>query len=906
MPWAPLVFVGHPTSLSSAFALWLPSPDKGAKWKEAAWMAALAPFTFAYSLLWMCLSPLLCQPYLWVDHFHYDKVVCGVWLSRVWGWKFISHPIAAHRNIKAILRVADRSKVQVLGLGSLNKAEFVNGSGEKLVHEVRPTTTRVVHGNTLTAAVVVENVVRVSSAHTEDPHHDPPLCSTPSEPSSLPSAAAAPSTNRPKTVFLTGPTSKVGRAVALQLVRRGFAVRCATSSAERFEELAREAAALAPVDGCELGSLDWAHCLAQGVDCSVWVIGKYDLRVRDHIPMGGTAVVFSVPCPLTYGEGGRNSMMSGSRFHRHGRDDVRVVDGGLLRLDAARCSAREFPILLPEDHVYACHAAAMVHLAQGWTHHEVGKVDLSSMQTVLDAAFDMGMALPPLPPDPTKARVKMLSLGAPASCQPPNSAPSHAACATTQERASCVVVGGGASGLAVAACLKKRGYGQVVVLEANNVIQGHWGTQYDELRITSRKAHCELPHYTIDAGSLGAGVGGAAGGGTGKRGHGGKVDDTLSAGEFVSYLQRYAKRFGLDVRLGCRVKSARHEPAQSMSSTEGACAHSLNVDRSAGGFWVVKYSCCGGVDSAEERVLVCSHLVDASGRHARPHKPPSLLDPLQSFDGEVLHSSQVTGLAKLAMQDVVIVGLGNSAADIAMALLDHGARRVRVCVRSMPTIVRRQWGPLSVEWVSLLALQHLPRVLADLCVEGFVACFFGARWWVPYAPPGTRSWTPYSSQRVPVIDKWAGTRSQGGLVQSIKEGRLLLSGPITAAAGRNLFLSSPEGGGGEGGGGGGGGVDASGTGRGEGSWVPCDAVIFATGFLETSQEWLASAPVVVPDTACESVRESVRESFRSGGCSPGSPFRVGFSHGAALLPLRQIGKEARAVAAVIETRDGEW
>jgi len=34
----------------------------------------------------------------------------------------------------------------------------------------------------------------------------------------------------------------------------------------------------------------------------VWVVGKYDLRVRDHMPFGGTGVVFAVPCPLTPGE----------------------------------------------------------------------------------------------------------------------------------------------------------------------------------------------------------------------------------------------------------------------------------------------------------------------------------------------------------------------------------------------------------------------------------------------------------------------------------------------------------------------------------------------------------------------------------------------------------------------------
>ena len=51
---------------------------------------------------------------------------------------------------------------------------------------------------------------------------------------------------------------------------------------------------------------------------------------------------------------------------------------------------------------------------------------------------------------------------------------------------------------------------------------------------------------------------------------------------------------------------------------------------------------------------------------------------------------QVRGLETLALRDVLIVGLGNSAADIAMALLDKGARSVTVSVASVPPIVRRE------------------------------------------------------------------------------------------------------------------------------------------------------------------------------------------------------------------------
>ena len=83
------------------------------------------------------------------------------------------------------------------------------------------------------------------------------------------------------------------------------------------------------------------------------------------------------------------------------------------------------------------------------------------------------------------------------------------------------MVGAGASGLAAAACLRERGVASVLVLEARSAIQGHWGSQYEHLRVTSRMEHCNLPGYTIDRGALDAPSGGGAGGGAGGAERGG-------------------------------------------------------------------------------------------------------------------------------------------------------------------------------------------------------------------------------------------------------------------------------------------------------------------------------------------------------------------------------------------------
>ena len=237
--------------------------------------------------------------------------------------QIISMPRTAEKRIEEALKVADRAGVKVLGLGALNKAEFVNEGGDRLVSRVRPSNTRVVHGNTLTAAAVIENVLSV-----------------------------VPAGGR---VFLTGPTSKVGRAVAIGLLRAGVSVVCHTSSAERFDKLQRECMSLgitsneidgrgastatvgdSPCGDGEHGAGDEKRCarsarismsrdLSEGTTCDTWVVGKFDPKVRTHVPFGGCAVVFAVPCPFSDAGGSKNV-----------RTDLTVIDGGLLRLDTSR------------------------------------------------------------------------------------------------------------------------------------------------------------------------------------------------------------------------------------------------------------------------------------------------------------------------------------------------------------------------------------------------------------------------------------------------------------------------------------------------------------------------------------------------------------------------------------------
>src|ERR1041384_6683353 len=66
--------------------------------------------------------------------------------------------------------------------------------------------------------------------------------------------------------------------------------------------------------------------------------------------------------------------------------------------------------------------------------------------------------------------------------------------------------------------------------------------------------------------------------------------------------------------------------------------------------------------------------------------------PWSGFAGELLHSSAYRNPAPYRGRDVLVVGTGNSGAEIAADLVEGGAGRVRVSVRTPPNILRREVG----------------------------------------------------------------------------------------------------------------------------------------------------------------------------------------------------------------------
>ena len=200
-------------------------------------------------------------------------------------------------------------------------------------------------------------------------------------------------------------------------------------------------------------------------------------------------------------------------------------------------------------------------------------------------------------------------------------------------RTDIVIVGAGAAGLAAAAALKRRRL-DAVVLDQDDRIGGTWARRYERLHLHTVRSFSGLPYHSIP------------------RSHARYVAKDL----FAHYLEEYARVMELDVLL--------NEPVRKVLPADGAWR--LETDN---GQW-----------SARAVVL-------ATGHYNRPLRPE--WPGVETYGGRLLHSVDYRTGVDFAQQRVLVVGIGNSGAEIAADLVEQGAARVAVSVRTPPPIVPR-------------------------------------------------------------------------------------------------------------------------------------------------------------------------------------------------------------------------
>src|SRR5947199_105156 len=102
--------------------------------------------------------------------------------------------------------------------------------------------------------------------------------------------------------------------------------------------------------------------------------------------------------------------------------------------------------------------------------------------------------------------------------------------------------------------------------------------------------------------------------------------------------------------------------------------------------------------------------VGATGYNHTSFMPP--FPGRESFEGELVHASGYRNPEPYRGRDVLVVGSGNTGAEIAVDLVEGGARRVRLAVRTPPNIVLREAGGVPHQVMGVL-FRRLPPKLVD-------------------------------------------------------------------------------------------------------------------------------------------------------------------------------------------------
>lgn len=196
-----------------------------------------------------------------------------------------------------------------------------------------------------------------------------------------------------------------------------------------------------------------------------------------------------------------------------------------------------------------------------------------------------------------------------------------------------LIIGAGPAGLAVAGQLAHRGL-PFTVLEASEYIGVSWRNHYDRLHLHTVKQYSALPHLPYPA----------------------DYPTYPSRLQVVEYLEQYAEHFGI-------------KPLFNQSVT--------GIRRGADGQWQVQ---------TESDLFTADTVVVSTGYNRIPNLPD--LPGLRDFRGIVWHSREYRNGAAFRDEDVLVVGMGNTGAELALDLLEHQARPV-ISVRGPVNLVRR-------------------------------------------------------------------------------------------------------------------------------------------------------------------------------------------------------------------------
>lgn len=292
------------------------------------------------------------------------------------------------------------------------------------------------------------------------------------------------------------------------------------------------------------------------------------------------------------------------------------------------------------------------------------------------------------------------------------------------------VIGGGPGGLATAYALRARGV-RAVVLERSDRVGSSWRRHYDRLHLHTTRRLSALPGLPMPR----------------------RFGRWASRDDVVRYLEKYAEVHELEIVTGVEVS---------------------RVERSPDGTgWLLRAT--GG------RELTGAAVVVATGYNHTPYLPD--WPGRATYTGELLHAGDYRDPRPHAGHDVLVVGVGNTGAEIAVDLVEGGASRVRLSVRTVPHIVRRSTAGWAAQYTGVLVrrlpvglVDRLARLMARLAVPDLSA--------QGLPRPATGLYSRVREGAIPVQDV--------GLIDAVRKGSVEVVAAVEAFEDGKVVLADGE------------------------------------------------------------------------------------------------------------------
>lgn len=207
-----------------------------------------------------------------------------------------------------------------------------------------------------------------------------------------------------------------------------------------------------------------------------------------------------------------------------------------------------------------------------------------------------------------------------------------------------IIIGAGPSGLSIAGRLSQLKI-PFILLEKSENVGNEWRNHYDRLRLHTDKAHSALPHWPFPA----------------------DYPTFVPKEQYIQYLENYIEHFKI-------------QPIYKQEVIDIQKKEKL---------WHVQ---------TQTNEFLAENVIVSTGYNRVPKIPHFINDAL--FAGEIIHSNQYKNGKCYAGKNVLVVGYGNSGAEIALDLYESGANTF-VSIRNPVNIVNREFLGRSTQGMAI-------------------------------------------------------------------------------------------------------------------------------------------------------------------------------------------------------------